>query len=57
VPIDVRVREGADAGFPFVLDPESGSMGDAFRDIAERVAQQVRIANAAALDSALSIEL
>ncbi|MFN9901724.1 MAG: P-loop NTPase, partial [bacterium] len=37
VPIDVRVRQGADEGFPFVLDPESGSLGDSFRTIAERV--------------------
>ncbi|MEY3386982.1 MAG: mrp protein [Bacteroidota bacterium] len=57
VPIDVRVREGADAGFPFVLDPESGSMGDAFRQVAERVVSQVRIANAAALSSSLQIDL
>ena len=57
VPIDVRVREGADSGFPFVLDPESGAMGDTFREVAERVARQVRIANAAALDSQLEIDL
>ncbi len=57
VPIDVRVREGADAGFPFVLDPESGSMGDVFRSVAERIVRQVRIANANALSSPLQIDL
>lgn len=57
VPIDVRVREGADSGFPFVLDPESGSMGDAFREVAERVTCQIRVANASALDSKLEIDL
>lgn len=45
LPIDMRVRKGADEGFPFVLDPESGSLGDAFRSLAERVVCQVRIHN------------
>lgn len=57
VPIDVRVREGADSGFPFVLDPESGSLGDSFRDIAQRVVQQVRIAQSAARSATISIEI
>ena len=45
LPIDMRVRKGADEGFPFVLDPESGSLGDAFRSLAEQVVRQVRIHN------------
>ena len=45
LPIDVRVRKGADEGFPFVLDPDSGSLGDAFRALAENVVRQVRIHN------------
>lgn len=57
VPIDMRVREGADAGFPFVLDPESGSLGDSFREIAQRVVQQVRRAQAGALNAPVSIEI
>lgn len=57
VPIDVRVRQGADEGFPFVLDPESGSLGDSFRMIAERVVQQVRKAQYAASSRTVSIEL
>jgi hypothetical protein len=32
-------------------------MGDAFREVAERVARQIRIANASALDSKLEIDL
>jgi ATP-binding protein involved in chromosome partitioning len=57
VPIDVRIREGADSGFPFVLDPESGSLGDAFRELAQRVVQQVRKAQAASGSQSVSIEL
>lgn len=46
VPIDVRVRQGGDDGFPFVLDPESGSLGDAFRTISGSVVSEVRRINA-----------
>lgn len=57
IPIDSRVREGADAGFPFVLDPESGTLGDAFRQIASNVIAQVRLANYAAIGNSVEIEL
>ncbi|MBM4179178.1 MAG: Mrp/NBP35 family ATP-binding protein [Ignavibacteria bacterium] len=57
IPIDIRVREGADAGFPFVLDPESGSLGDSFREIASQVVRQVRKAQADAKSNAIAIEL
>lgn len=57
VPIDVRVRKGADEGFPFVLDPESGSLGDSFRALAERVVQQVRRTQHASRANTVEIEL
>jgi ATP-binding protein involved in chromosome partitioning len=57
LPIDSRIRQGADDGFPFVVDPESGSLADAFRDVAQRVIQQIRIANHSAAAAPVSIEL
>ena len=57
IPIDVRVREGADEGFPFVLDPESGALGDAFRQVAENIVRETRRANARSTDSAVEISL
>jgi len=57
VPIDVRIREGADVGFPFVLDPESGALGDAFRVLAENVVREVRRVNARAANSDVEISL
>ncbi|MDZ4745341.1 MAG: P-loop NTPase [bacterium] len=57
IPIDVRIREGADEGFPFVLDPESGSAGDAFRALAARVVREVRQENHRVSGTALAIEL
>lgn len=57
VPIDVRIRQGSDDGFPFVLDPESGSLGDAFRGIAENVVREIRRANARDTASTVEIEL
>ncbi|MCX6140462.1 MAG: Mrp/NBP35 family ATP-binding protein [Candidatus Kapabacteria bacterium] len=57
LPIDIRVREGADEGFPFVLDPESGLLGDAFRVVAENVVREVRRANARSVDSSVEISL
>ena len=56
VPIDVRIREGADDGFPFVIDPESGSLGDSFREIAARIVTQIRLAQASSTAS-VSIQL
>lgn len=57
VPIDVRVRIGGDEGFPFVLDPESGSLGDAFRDLASNVISEVRRINARSSASTVEISL
>jgi ATP-binding protein involved in chromosome partitioning len=57
VPIDVRVREGGDQGFPFVLDPESGSLGDAFRVLAGSVVAEIRRHNRRSLDTPLQITL
>jgi ATP-binding protein involved in chromosome partitioning len=57
VPIDVRIRQGADDGYPFVLDPESGMLADAFRDIADRVISEVRRHNARSLDNHVAISL
>lgn len=57
VPIDVRVREGGDEGFPFVLDPESGSLGDAFREIAGNVVAEVRRHNRGGTDIPLQITI
>jgi len=57
VPIDVRVRVGGDEGFPFVLDPESGSLGDAFRGLASNVISEVRRINARASASTVEISL
>ena len=57
IPIDVRVRQGADDGFPFVLDPESGSLGDAFRSVAENIVREIRKANARAVDTVVEISL
>ncbi len=57
IPIDMRIREGADSGFPAVLDPESGHIADSFRAVAERMVREVRIANAKAIDNAVEISL
>jgi len=57
VPIDVRVREGGDQGFPFVLDPDSGSLGDAFRVLAGSVVAEIRRHNRRSLDTPLQITL
>ena len=57
IPIDMRIREGADAGIPFVMQPEAATIGDAFRDIAAATIAEVRKANASAQDSHVSIEL
>ena len=57
IPIDVRVRQGADDGFPFVLGPESGSLGDAFRSVAENIVREIRKANARAVDTVVEISL
>ena len=57
VPIDVRVRQGGDDGFPFVLDPESGSLGDAFRGLASNVISEVRRINARTSASTVEISL
>lgn len=57
VPIDMRIREGADEGFPFVLDPESGAAGDAFRALAGRVVREIRQQNHRTRGAALAIEL
>lgn len=45
IPIDVRIREGADQGFPFVLDPEHGSHAAAIQQIAANVVTQLRRKN------------
>lgn len=57
VPIDIRIREGGDDGFPFVLDPESGALGDAFRLLAENVVREVRRVNARSTNSDVEISL
>lgn len=57
VPIDVRVREGGDEGFPFVLDPESGALGDAFRGIASNVVAEVRRHHRKHVETPLDITL
>lgn len=57
VPIDVRVRVGGDEGFPFVLDPESGSLGDAFRGLASNVISEVRRINARSSASTVEISI
>lgn len=57
IPIDVRVREGGDEGFPFVLDPDSVSLGDTFRSVAAAVVSQVRVHNARTASAPLDISL
>jgi len=57
VPIDVSIREGADAGVPFVLDPESGSLGDTFRAVTSRMVAEIRKANARSTSPTVNIEL
>lgn len=57
VPIDVRIREGADAGFPFVLDPESGALGDSVRAIAANVIREIRLRNHRQTTATLDITL
>lgn len=57
LPIDTRVRKGADEGFPFVLDPESGTLADAFRGVAENVVREVRRSNARSADATVEISL
>jgi ATP-binding protein involved in chromosome partitioning len=57
LPIDTRVRKGGDEGFPFVLDPESGSLADAFRTVAENVVREVRRTNARSVDAAVEISI
>lgn len=57
VPIDTRIREGADEGFPFVLDPESGAAGDSFRALAGRVVREIRQQTHRVSGAALAIEL
>ncbi len=57
IPIDVRVREGADEGFPFVLDPESGALGDAFRQVAENIVRETRRTNAHTTEAPVEISI
>jgi ATP-binding protein involved in chromosome partitioning len=57
VPIDTRIRMGADEGVPFVLDPESGALADAFRTIAANVVKQTRLANSASTSNFVEIQL
>jgi ATP-binding protein involved in chromosome partitioning len=57
VPIDVRIREGGDGGFPFVLDADRMDLGDAFRAIASRVVSEVRKANASTSQQTVQITL
>ena len=57
VPIEMRIREGGDSGTPFVLDPESGSQGDAIRQIAANMVAEVRRANVRTSSETVQIEL
>lgn len=57
VPIEMRIREGGDSGTPFVLDPESGSQGDAIRQIAANLVAEVRRANVRTSSETVQIEL
>jgi ATP-binding protein involved in chromosome partitioning len=57
IPITISIREGADEGVPFVLDPESGPAGDAFRVIASRVVGEVRRANQRSDKQAVEIDV
>ena len=57
IPIDVNIREGADAGVPFVLDPTSGERGDSFRAITSRMVAEVRRSNARSSQQTVDIEL
>ncbi|HRK04118.1 MAG TPA: Mrp/NBP35 family ATP-binding protein [Chlorobiota bacterium] len=57
LPIDTRVRQGGDDGFPFVCDPESGLLADEFRTIAGNVLRQIRVLNARSTSSSVDIEL
>lgn len=57
VPIDVRIREGGDGGFPFVLDADRMDLGDAFRSIAARVVSEVRKTNASTPQQTVQITL
>ncbi len=57
VPIEMRIRAGGDSGTPFVLDPESGSQGEAIRQIAASIVAEVRKANERVSDTTVRIEL
>jgi len=57
VPIEMRIREGGDNGTPFVLDPESGTQGDAIRQIAANMVAQVRKANERLNSTAVDIQI
>ena len=57
VPIEMRIREGGDAGTPFVLDPESGAHGDAIRQIASSMVAEVRKANNATASTSVDIQI
>lgn len=52
IPLVKGISESGDAGRPIVLD-ETSPMAKAFEDMAQRVAQQVAIANAVAIDKNL----
>lgn len=57
VPIDTRIRMGADEGVPFVMDPEAGQIADSFRAIAANVVKQTRMVNASAASNVVDIQL
>ncbi len=56
VPIEQSVREGGDEGLPIVLKDEQSASAVAFRDIAEKSAQQISIRNAG-MDPTEKIEI
>lgn len=57
IPIDVRIREGADHGFPFVLDPDHGAQATAIQQIASNVVSELRRNNRMKQKKTIDIQL
>jgi len=54
IPIVQSIRESGDNGFPVVL--KDGEISDAFKHLAEKVAQQIAIRNAS-MDATQKVEM
>ncbi len=57
IPLDMHVREGADAGVPIVLGHTDSITADAFRSVADNVLRAIRQANLRNESAPISIEM